>query len=161
MHSILGNQAADFFNALDSRSAISFRLNPAKTNASPVDPVRWWPKAGYLPERPLFIADPIRHAGAYYVQEASSTIIGHILDRLDLGNAPQLLDLCAAPGGKSTLLLDALPEEAILLSNEVIAGRAAVLAEILCRYGRINSVVSRNDASEIGSSGFWPVSGRR
>lgn len=131
------------------------RLNPAKPSGcfSHERPIAWCPEGRYLPERPSFIADPMFHAGAYYVQEASSmvlhTLVGSVLDKLP--DAPVVLDLCAAPGGKSTLLLSALPSGSLLVSNEVIRSRVPVLIENLQRWGNPHVVITQNDPSDFAS----------
>lgn len=133
---------------------VSIRLNPRKLPANEVlaihpdlEPVPWCPNAFYLPDRPAFTFDPLLHAGAYYVQEASSMAIAEVLKPfLSIGeNLPIegeawrgspfiALDLCAAPGGKSTLLQSLLPEGSLLICNEPIAKRAQVLAENMQKW---------------------------
>jgi 16S rRNA C967 or C1407 C5-methylase (RsmB/RsmF family) len=116
---------------------VSIRLNPRKLSAEEVlahnpdlEPVPWCPDAFYLKERPAFTFDPLLHAGAYYVQEASSMYVAKVLQEFMPAEKPLLaLDLCAAPGGKSTLLQSFLPEGSLLISNEPIAKRAQILAE--------------------------------
>lgn len=129
----------------------SIRLNPWKQTSVPFKsaiPVAWCDKGYYLTERPVFTVDPLYHAGCYYVQEASSMCIAHILQELELENkAIRALDLCAAPGGKSTLLADYLGSESILVSNEVIKSRAHVLRDNIVRWGVSNVVVTNNDPS--------------
>lgn len=110
--------------------------------------VPWCPHAFYIPERPPFTFDPLFHAGVYYVQEASSMFLWHVLEHV----CPQLavqphaiaLDLCAAPGGKSTLLRSFLSPEAYLVSNEPIAKRAHILAENMTKWGAPNTLVTSN-----------------
>lgn len=102
--------------------------------------VPWCPHAWYLPQRPSFTFDPLLHAGAYYVQEASSMYVADVLRRhLSLLHADSscpltALDLCAAPGGKSTLLASHLPQGSVLVSNEVMPKRALVLAENMTKW---------------------------
>ena len=133
--------------ALDTPPPVSIRLNPRKTaNAFPgTEEVPWCPNGRYLPQRPSFTADPLFHAGAYYVQEASGMALWQLKPFLQTINAPRVLDACAAPGGKSTLLLDIMPEDGLLVSNEIIRSRVPVLAENLARWGCSNVVVSQND----------------
>ena len=140
---------------------VSIRLNPRKLTAEEVlavhpdlEPVPWCPNAFYLKERPAFTFDPLLHAGAYYVQEAASMAIAGLTPALSKGEGalsqpfpPPVrvgcrtgeasilaLDLCAAPGGKSTLLQSLLPEGSILISNEPIAKRAQVLSENMQKW---------------------------
>ena len=103
MRQRLGEDAERLFEALDTAPAVSIRLNPAKP-ASTFDgeQVGWCPWGRYLEERPQFTLDPMLHGGAYYVQEASSQFVAHLLSNLDLKGA-RVLDMCAAPGGKTTI----------------------------------------------------------
>lgn len=129
----------------------SIRLNPRKhalLDIALLDPVPWCSKAYYLGERPVFTLDPLYHAGCYYVQEASSMFLGHIIRTLGLENAAiRALDLCAAPGGKSTLINAYLGDESLLVSNEVIKTRVGILEDNMNRWGMHNVVVTNNDPS--------------
>lgn len=129
----------------------SIRINPAKPQtpvAPSVDPVPWCDTGFYLPERPIFTLDPRFHAGCYYVQEASSMFLAHALTELALDKQPLVaLDLCAAPGGKSTLLTTYLHPDSLLIANELIKSRVMILADNLVRWGHPNTVVTNNDPS--------------
>ena len=138
-------QYADFCEALQQRPVISLRHNPAKPFAAfdKSEPVLWANKGLYLSERPAFVFDPLIHAGAYYVQEASSMFTGHILQQKLPADKPAfVLDLCAAPGGKSTHLLATLPKGSLLISNEVDRPRLAALQENIMKWGHENVVVT-------------------
>ena len=136
---------------------VSVRLNPRKLSSDELlayrpglERVPWCPDAFYLKERPAFTFDPLLHAGAYYVQEASSMYVASLTPTLSNGEGalpwpftPPLegtgeafvaLDLCAAPGGKSTLLQSLLPEGSLLICNEPIAKRSQVLAENMQKW---------------------------
>ena len=121
---------------------VSVRLNPRKLSAEALlasnpdlEPVPWCPDAFYLKERPAFTFDPLLHAGAYYVQEASSMFVAEVLRRFMPSENPLVaLDLCAAPGGKSTLLQSLLPDGSLLISNEPIAKRSQILAENMQKW---------------------------
>lgn len=107
--------------------------------------VLWCDNAFYLPKRPIFTADPLLHTGAYYVQEASLMCVAQAL--LQTTNLLQLLvvlDLCAAPGGKSTLLASLLSEQSVLVCNKVVRTRANILAENLVKWGLDNTYVCCN-----------------
>lgn len=121
-------------------------------SALPIDgKVPWSCNGYYLKERPLFYLDPLWHAGAYYVQEASSMCIEFVLTHLcDLSRPVRVLDLCAAPGGKSTAIAGLLSEESILVSNEVIASRTHILEENIIKWGLPNVIVTQNDARDFG-----------
>ncbi len=109
-------------------------------------PVPWCGAGYYLPRRPSFTMDPYFHAGTYYVQEASSMFLEHAVRSLVPPDAPlRVLDLCAAPGGKSTLLQSLLPANSLLVANEVIKPRAALLADNITKWGAANVVVTNND----------------
>lgn len=156
MKLILKEEATDFFNALHTEPPVSIRFNPQKqqqTNNQYLAPVidkavPWCPEAFYLKERPVFTLDPCFHGGAYYVQEASSMFLHHIVQQLNLKGELRVLDLCAAPGGKSTLLASILPKDSLLVSNEVIRSRAAILKENIIRWGHHNIVVTSSDPSD-------------
>lgn len=146
------------------KQVTSVRLNPRKIskNDSPHDEVKdnffWLPIAGkvpwsdngyYLKERPLFYLDPLWHAGVYYVQEPSSMCLEFVLKRLcDLSLPLRVLDLCAAPGGKSTLMAGLLSEESVLVSNEVIVSRSGILQENMIKWGLPNVIVTQNDPED-------------
>lgn len=131
----------------------SVRLQPLKaTNAAAlfprltVTPVPWSHYGYYLSSRPSFTLDPQFHAGAYYVQEASSMFLEEALRQTaNLQQPLKALDLCAAPGGKSTLMQAMLHPQSLLVANEVIKPRAALLADNIARWGAENVVVTNND----------------
>src|SRR6185436_19887387 len=110
MKNLLGSEYSDFESALHETPPASVRLNPFKPeNQLPLaDSVPWCPEGYYLKNRPVFTIDPFFHAGHYYVQEASSMFVDFILKNLKLKSNSKILDLCSAPGGKSTLILSHL-----------------------------------------------------
>lgn len=137
----------------EGQQPTSVRLNPQKPGAQiKGEPVGWCPEGRYLASRPQFTLDPLLHAGAYYVQEASSMFVAHVIRTLlpnfrnpEIQNSPLLaLDLCAAPGGKSTAALSALPEGSHLVSNEIDRKRARILAENIQKWGNPNVTVTAN-----------------
>ncbi len=143
-----------FEQSLSEESPVSIRLNPFKkeiVNQEIADfgTVPWCDAGFYLPSRPLFTADPLFHAGCYYVQEASSMFVEQIVKNL-IKDPVVCLDLCAAPGGKSTHLSTLLPEGSLLVSNEVIRSRANILSENLIKWGKPSSIITQNDPEEIG-----------
>jgi 16S rRNA C967 or C1407 C5-methylase (RsmB/RsmF family)/NOL1/NOP2/fmu family ribosome biogenesis protein len=123
------------------------QLQSAYWNGSVV-PIPWNDDGRYLSERPKYTLDPLLHAGAYYVQEASSMFVGYAVKEL-LGEQRQLkaLDLCAAPGGKSTVLA-ASPSFDLVLANEVISNRVSVLYENVVKWGSPHVLVSQNDPAD-------------
>lgn len=148
----LGKASDEFLKSLQTQPPVSIRMNPGKIsdfNSLPVcqngyKPVDWCPTGCYLIERPIFTLDPYLHGGAYYVQEASSMFLHHILRQLLPQKPVRMLDLCAAPGGKSTLTSATLPQGSLLISNEIIRNRASVLKENLIKWGQDNIVVTNN-----------------
>lgn len=148
---LLGEEAEMLFAALDEPSPVSIRLNPFKPTARiVVDKVAWSTFGSYLPERPAFTFDPLLHAGCYYVQEASSMFVEVAINQIidTIGSQPlNVLDLCAAPGGKSTLLASCIPEGSLLVTNELNRLRANILAENLIKWGLPNVVTTQSDAT--------------
>ena len=134
--------------ALQGESPVSVRVNPwkwgeCKDSVAVNEPIPWASGAMYLSERQPFTFDPLFHAGCYYVQEASSMFVQHVLHHY-VPCACRMLDLCAAPGGKSTLARTALPEGSLLVSNEIIRTRAQVLAENMVKWGHPDVVVTQS-----------------
>lgn len=133
----------------------SVRLHPCKgKHILPhlTDTVLWNSAGRYLKERPIFPKEPDWLTGAYYVQDASSMIIGAVLHDLQV-DQPDVLDLCAAPGGKSTLIAEWLDGRGTLVSNEVITARANVLNENLIKSGYTNTIVTQQYSDQIVKSG--------
>ncbi len=132
----------------------SIRLNPDKLSIVdfqlPINNKVLWSKHGYyLSSRPSFTLDPLFHAGAYYVQEASSMFLEEALKQsIDLSKPIKVLDLCAAPGGKSTLIQSIISNESLLISNEVIKTRANILSENITKWGASNIIVTNNDPKD-------------
>ena len=153
---LLGDEFNDFEAALQTDAPVSIRINERKGAATrstidtPGEAVAWCSTGYYLPERLSFTFDPLFHAGAYYVQEASSMFLEQAI-RHYVTQPVSCLDLCAAPGGKSTHLAACLPEGSLLVSNEVIRSRSHILAENIAKWGMPNSIVTNNDPEEIGS----------
>jgi 16S rRNA C967 or C1407 C5-methylase (RsmB/RsmF family)/NOL1/NOP2/fmu family ribosome biogenesis protein len=146
-----GFDEAAFVAAHETEPPVTIRLNPFKpTNAfDAAARVPWNAYGRVLPSRPVFTLDPLFHAGCYYVQEASSMAIETALRQVvDLGDDLRILDLCAAPGGKSTLLASLLTPDSVLVANEVIKPRAAVLADNLTKWGVADSFVTNNDPKD-------------
>lgn len=130
---------------------VSIRINPAKfdiqqSSFDTAGKVPWSSNGFYLKQRPSFTLDPLFHAGAYYVQEASSMFLEEAIKQsCDISKPLRVLDLCAAPGGKSTLIQSIISDESLLVSNEVIKARANILAENLTKWGSANVIVTNND----------------
>ena len=157
------------FSAFESAASVSVRCNPFKNGICPQGrQVAWNPYARILAERPVFTLDPHFHAGAYYVQDSSSMFVGHAFRRLlemvgrPAGRPFRVLDLCAAPGGKTTdlaaSLREAFGDDFILVSNEVMKARAGVLADNVALWGDPNVVVTSDDPRAFAAlPGFFDV----
>ena len=144
-----------YLQSFDEEAPVSIRLNPRKPAGTPVDGIQvpWCRDGWYLPTRPTFTFDPLLHAGCYYVQEASSMFLDEVLRQMHnayVNHQPSAirprtaLDLCAAPGGKSTLLRAALPGDCVLYSNEPIRTRANILSENIRKWGWDGCIVTNN-----------------
>ena len=133
--------------AFSDEPAVSVRLNPHKMTppAALASPVPWCSDGWFLDRRPVFTLDPLIHAGAYYVQEASSMFLEQAVKTLETPHPRLVLDLCGAPGGKSTHLLRLLSPNDFLVSNEVIRSRAVILDENIRKWGHSNVLVCSND----------------
>lgn len=137
-----------FAQALDVEPIVSVRYNNQKIlPKEEYKEVPWAAQGRYLPSRPVFTADPHFHAGCYYVQEASSMFIEQVV-RKYVHEPVRALDLCAAPGGKSTHLHSVLPKGSMLVSNEPMPLRAQVLAENIIKWGNPSSMVTKNMPSD-------------
>ncbi len=154
LKNVTGFDEKDFIETHQSNTPVtSIRINPNKNswNESLLNidrSIPWCNWGRYLAERPSFTFDPLLHAGAYYVQEASSMFLWEILKQQIVDDTQKIvLDLCAAPGGKSTLLSSYFTN-GLLVSNEVIKQRAAVLVENITKWGSDNVVVTNNDPKD-------------
>jgi 16S rRNA C967 or C1407 C5-methylase (RsmB/RsmF family)/NOL1/NOP2/fmu family ribosome biogenesis protein len=161
LQGVTGFDEANFIEAHSQPAPVSVRLHPVKGTGilNDLPAVSWCPQGRYLPQRPIFTLDPSYHAGAYYVQEASSMFLDHVLRQLlpERDNL-RVLDLCAAPGGKSSLILSLLGANSLLISNDVIRTRASILHENMTRWGYMNSWVTSNDPKEFGKlNGYFDV----
>ena len=142
----------------------SIRVNPFKSSMvngqwsnihdSPLtihEKIPWTEYGYYLETRPSFTFDPLFHAGCYYVQEASSMFLEQALKQtVDLSQSIKVLDLCAAPGGKSTHLVSLISKKSLLVSNEVIRSRANILNDNIIKWGCSNVIVTNNDPVDLG-----------
>ena len=157
---LLHDEYDTFDKALDSQPPVSIRINPHKfvageTISGAEEAIPWSDTGRYLQERPSFTFDPLFHAGTYYVQEASSMFIEQAVKRIlnepDFHTKqPIVLDLCAAPGGKSTHTRSLLPENSLLVCNEVIRSRSMILAENMSKWGIPGYMVTNNDPKAFG-----------
>ncbi len=132
----------------------SIRINPSKwlpVHHTPFTTPRvpWCPYGYYLSERPSFTFDPLFHGGAYYVQEPSSMFLWQVLQQTvgEKNHGLKVLDLCAAPGGKTTLLASYFTD-GLMVANEVIRSRVNILKENITKWGADNVIVSNNDPED-------------
>ncbi len=129
------DEAQCILDAYHHEPVVTIRTNPKKTGPLNLPSVPWCSNGYILKQRPLFTSDPLLHAGAYYVQESSSMILETIISGILAVSQPaKVLDLCAAPGGKSTHLLSLLPQ-ASFVANETEGRRNAILQENLIKWG--------------------------
>jgi 16S rRNA C967 or C1407 C5-methylase (RsmB/RsmF family)/NOL1/NOP2/fmu family ribosome biogenesis protein len=148
-------------SALRDASPVSIRINQAKWIKQPSDgeAVPWCRNGYYLPSRPSYTLDPIFHSGCYYPQEASGMFLEQVL--LQVAGSPEnlhVLDLCGAPGGKSTLLSDMIGPDSLLVANDVIRSRASILTETITKWGSDNTIVTQSDPSAFGRlPGFFDI----
>lgn len=148
------DSSAPFIDALNRDVHVSIRLNEPRMSATgDFAKVPWCASGIWLPERPVFALDPLWHAGGYYVQESSSMFIEQAFRQIEIDHPKLVLDLCAAPGGKSTHLNSLINADDLLVSNEVIRARVPVLIENLTKWGRSNFLVTSSDAKQFGELG--------
>ncbi|MGA2407396.1 MAG: rRNA cytosine-C5-methyltransferase [Bacteroidales bacterium] len=153
--------AEALLKALEEPSPVSIRLNPSKWGKKPLDsePVPWCNNGYYLGIRPSYTLDPLFHSGCYYPQEASSMILEQFISQTtDSFENIRVLDLCGAPGGKSTHLSDLIGQNNLLVANETIRSRATILAETITKWGTGNTLVTQNDPAVFSRlSGYFDI----
>lgn len=143
------NEAAFIEAHGEEHKITSIRLNPFKPVTLDFEPnavVPWNSNGFYLSERPFFTYDPLFHAGCYYPQEAGSMFLEFVLTTLlNFEETLNILDACAAPGGKSTLINSLLNKHSLLVANEIVKSRADILTQNLSKWGTSNTVVTNNE----------------
>lgn len=156
----IGPERAEvLFSSLEGEPETSIRVNVRKRPDGllypDMSPVAWCPSGFYLAERPQFTFNPLLHAGAFYVQDASSMVYETVAERWRAERGERrvermwVCDLCAAPGGKTTAILNALPDGSVMLANEFSPQRANILKENLCKYGYPDVIVTNADTSRL------------
>ena len=152
----LGDAEAErLFSALDTEPVTSIRLNPAKpAQVFEGERIGWSEYGRYLAMRPQFTLDALLHGGAYYVQEASSQFVGYLLRDLELEGC-RVLDMCAAPGGKSTIYSTLVGRRGLVVANDISRSRALALSDNVQRWGMGNVMVTCNQPSHIGAFEEW------
>lgn len=151
-------EAESLFVALDTVSPVAVRLNPAKCGEEGVwsdgEAIAWSTNGRKLKERPSFTLDTAFHAGAYYVQEAASQFIDHIIAGEEL-QGKRVLDMCAAPGGKTTIYSTAVGVEGLVVANEYVRSRANILADNVRKWGMGNVLVTNNAPEHLAQFEGW------
>ncbi len=155
MKNKLGKDFEAYFHSLSQSPPVCIRKNPFK----PIDifsdaiQLSFCKTSRILTERPHFHYDPLFHSGCYYVQEAGSMFLEHIFNQLPLPHHPAVLDLCAAPGGKSTHLLSLLNNQGVLVSNEIIPARNKILQQNIYKWGCENVIITQSEANRFKECG--------
>ncbi|MDE7347102.1 MAG: RsmB/NOP family class I SAM-dependent RNA methyltransferase [Muribaculaceae bacterium] len=151
----IGEKRAEIlFSALCREPETSVRVNrhkaPKELLYPDMTPVPWCHSGSYLIKRPSFTHNPLLHAGVFYVQDASSMIYESIIESLVKDGSPiSVCDLCAAPGGKTTAIMNALPDGSVMLANEFSTPRSNILKENLSKYGNPEVIVTNADTSRL------------
>ncbi len=159
MRKQLGAEEADrLFAALDGVSPVAVRLNPAKCGEEGVwsdgEAIGWSKNGRKLKERPSFTLDTAFHAGAYYVQEAASQFIDYVISGEKL-QGKRVLDMCSAPGGKTTIYSTAVGLDGLVVANEYVRSRANILADNMRKWGMGNVLVTNNAPEHIAQFEGW------
>jgi 16S rRNA C967 or C1407 C5-methylase (RsmB/RsmF family)/NOL1/NOP2/fmu family ribosome biogenesis protein len=153
--------AGNLLKALEEHSPVSIRINTSKWNKKPInaESVPWCKNGYYLDKRPSYTLDPLFHSGCYYPQEASGMFLEQaVMQTVASLKDIKVLDLCGAPGGKSSLLSDIIGPDNLLVANEVIRSRASILAETVTKWGSGNTLVTQNDPAVFGKlSGYFDI----
>ncbi|MCD8083357.1 MAG: RsmB/NOP family class I SAM-dependent RNA methyltransferase [Clostridiales bacterium] len=160
MRTLLGGEYDVWLSSCDGRPAQGLRIHSGKLSAGrweqmapfPVDPVPWTPNGYYIPEGERPSKDPRYDAGLYYIQEPSAMAPAALLC---VKPGDRVLDLCAAPGGKSTELGVRLGGEGLLVSNDISHSRARALLRNLERFGILNLCVTCEEPEKLADT-FGP-----
>lgn len=164
LESLIPDEAEECISALEQAPATSVKLNTRKCDDPSIlgygelERVKWCDTGYYLPQRPKFTLNPLLHAGVFYVQDASSMIYETIMKGLipmtfDTSLTPAVADLCAAPGGKTTSLINAVPDGVFLLANEFTPQRAGALKENILKWGYPEIMVTNSPISKLAKAG--------
>ena len=163
MKGLLGEEYQDFIESYQKDRVQGLRLNPWKTDWMEEKDLAGleeqfglkkipWAKEGYYYKaetRPG--KHPLHEAGAYYIQEPSAMAVAELLDPQP---GEKVLDLCAAPGGKTTQIAGKMGQKGFLVSNEIHPARAKILSQNVERMGIGNAVVTNEDSA--GLLRFFP-----
>lgn len=155
MKEILNEEYDDFIKSYDEPKTTGLRVNTLKIskedllnlNLYNLDQIPWAKEGFYYNEevdRPG--KSPLHEAGAYYLQEPSAM---SVVPKLDVQEDEKILDMCAAPGGKSTYILSKLNNTGLLVSNEINPTRIRALGENLERFGAKNCIITNTDSNNL------------
>ncbi len=148
MKSLLGDEFDEFLKFYEGESFKGLRVNTLKCSADKLktllnfklEPTPFCSEGFYIPQNISSLGNsPLHHCGAFYIQEPSAT---SAVTMLDVQEGDYVLDLCAAPGGKSTQIGAKLDGSGLLWSNEIVKSRANILLSNIERMGIANAVVS-------------------
>lgn len=164
MQLLLPEEADDLFSALQKEPETAIKLNlrklsdPASIGYTGMEKIKWCNSGYYLPERPRFTLNPLLHAGAFYVQDPSSMIYETIMQRIipmafDTSRNPAVIDLCAAPGGKTTSIINAIPDSTFVVANEFTPQRVGALKENLLKWGYPDMMITNSAVSRLAKAG--------
>ena len=157
MQDMLGDDYKNFISCFDRPAYQGLRLNPLKLSgaeslpepfADKLTPILWAENGYFYEETPAFRPGkhPYHDAGLYYIQEPSAMSAA---EYLDVRPGDYVLDLCAAPGGKSTQLAAKMKGKGLLISNEIVPSRAKILSENIERMGIRNAIVTNEDPNHL------------
>ena len=164
MRNLLGDDSDKFIKAMQEPPAVSIKINRRKTHTPDIcgyedlTPVKWCESGFYLPKRPVFTLNPLIHAGVFYVQDASSMIYEAVTKKIvstsfNTRDSIRVLDMCAAPGGKTTSMINALPDGTMVVANEFISARATILTENLMKWGYPDIIVTNSPTGHFAGLG--------
>lgn len=154
MQGLLKDEFDDFLKGYDKDNFYSLRINTLKADTDDIanenifdfSPVKWCPTGFYYPAHQRPGRHSYHHAGVFYIQEASAMSVAECAD---IHPGEKVLDLCAAPGGKSTQLAAKLNGEGLLVSNEIVPNRAKILSQNIERMGIKNAVVTNESPEKL------------
>lgn len=162
MESLLGPEYDDFIKSYDQPKASALRVNPLKIDKQKflslcsfsLEPVPWTQDGFYYSPVHEPGKHPYHEAGLYYIQEPSAMAVAHLLDAQP---GERVLDLCAAPGGKSTHIAAAMKNTGLIISNEIHPSRAKILSQNIERMGIKNAIVTNETPSNLAKrfEGFF------
>lgn len=155
MKGMLGEEYQAFLESFDRENHRALRVNKRKTTVAGFEKespfglrrVPWTENGFYYDAEAQPGKHPYHEAGLYYIQEPSAM---SVVPFLEAKPGKRILDLCAAPGGKSTQIADEMAGEGILVCNEIHPQRAKILSENIERMGVLNAIVINETPARLG-----------